>query len=257
VFNAEQINGVPPLSEFLKDKPLVQIWDVIERAENLLKASKSNISHGGNDAYYNKVQDKIQLPLREQFDSETKYYAVALHELAHWTGHETRLNRPMEGKFGSEAYAREELRAEIASLMTGSEMNIGHYFDQHAAYVDNWIKILQDEPVELYRASADAQKIFDYMMAIEQKREIKQEAKPATTLTVGEEIPYNGKEYKVLEQKGKSFTIEDQLTKEKIRLQPNYGLFKKLVHAKNNPAAQEMATVGVAEETQNSRKIGR
>lgn len=257
VFNAEQINGIPPLSEYLHEKQGEQQWSNIERAENLLAESKASIAHGGIEAYYNKTRDHIQLPLKEQFENETKYYAVALHELGHWTGHSSRLNRPMEGRFGSEEYAREELRAEIASLMMGSELQIGHNFGQHAAYVNSWVKILKDEPYELFKASADAQKIFDFILAMDQKLEIKQDAKVAVTLAEGDEIPYNGTEYKVLEKKGKSVTVEDQTTKEKIRLQPNYGLFKGLVEAKNNPAVAEMVTEGMAEEHEISTRIRR
>jgi antirestriction protein ArdC len=257
VFNAEQINGVPPLAEYLKEKQGKQQWNNIERAENLLSESKATINHGGNEAYYNKTKDHIQLPLKEQFENETKYYAVALHELGHWTGHESRLKRPMEGRFGSEQYAREELRAEIASLMMGSELQIGHNFGQHAAYVNSWVKILKDEPFELFRASADAQKIFDFIMAMEQKRELKQENSASKTLAVGDQVPYNNTEYKVLEKKGKTFTIEDQTTMEKIKVQPNYGLFKKLVEAKNNPAAQELVAEGLGEQVENVHKIGR
>ena len=195
VFNGEQIAGIPPLAEFLKQKQDLQKWEPIERAESLLVQSKAVINHGGNNAYYSKFKDAIQLPLREQFENETKYYAVALHELGHWTGHESRLNRPMEGRFGSEKYAREELRAEIASLMMGSELNIGHNFGQHAAYVASWVKILKDEPFELFRAAADAQKIFDFVLALEQKREIKQETTPNMKLTPGESIAYNNNVY--------------------------------------------------------------
>ena len=257
VFNAEQINGVPPLAEYLTEKQGKQTWTNIERAENLLAASKAIIHHGGNEAYFHKVKDFIQMPLKEQFENETKYYAVAFHELGHWTGHPDRMNRKMEGRFGSEEYAHEELRAEIASLMMGSELQIGHNFGQHAAYVNSWVKILKDEPYELFRASADAQKIFDFIMAFEQKLEIKQETKAAAALAEGDLVPYNNTEYRVLEKKGKSVTVEDQTTKEKIRLQPNYGLFKKLTEAKNNPVALEMQVAWAGEEQDVSHKIGR
>jgi antirestriction protein ArdC len=252
VFNGEQIKGIQPLAEYLQKKQESQQWSPIERAENLLTESKAHIEHGGNQAYYNKTMDHIQLPLKEQFDNETQYYAVALHEVGHWTGHTDRLNRPMEGKFGSESYAREELRAEIASLMLGSEMQIGHNFGQHAAYVSNWIKILKDEPFELFKASADAQKIFDYMMKIEQKRKVKQEAVPALTFQKTEIIPYQDKEYKVLDiLKNKSVKLEDA-NGTRITVKPTDGLYKSLLEAKNNPVEQQMV---LEEET--SQKIGR
>ncbi len=252
VFNAEQIKGIPPLAEYLKEKQGEQTWSPIERAEQLISDSKAVIIHGGNEAYYNKASDQIRLPLKEQFENETKYYAVALHEIGHWTGHQTRLDRPMEGRFGSEAYAREELRAEIASLMLGSELKIGHNFGQHAAYVNNWIKILKDEPFELFRASADAQKIFDYVVDIGQKVELKEEKSKDQTLKKGDEIAYNNNVYKVLDKKGKTFTVED-MEGGKTKVSPNDGLFKSLVNAKNNPAEQQL----IVQEEEVSHSIGR
>ena len=70
----------------------------------------------------------------------------------------------MTGRFGDESYAKEELRAEIGSLMIGDELQIGHEFGQHAAYVDHWIKVLQDDPKEILRASRDAEKIHEYIL---------------------------------------------------------------------------------------------
>lgn len=253
VFNADQIKGIPPLAEYLKEKTEAQTWQPIERAEQLLKDSGAVINHGGNEAYYNKTRDEIQLPLKEQFGNETQYYAVALHEVGHWSGHESRLNRPMEGKFGSEAYAREELRAEIASLMLGSELQIGHNFGQHAAYVNSWVKILKDEPFELFRASADAQKIFDFMTGIGQKQELKQDRQPQQFLKKGDEIGYNNDVYKVLDKKGKNFTVES-MEGGKFKLTQQDGLYKSLVDAKYNPTEQELL---VNEEQEVSNKIGR
>lgn len=251
VFNAEQISGIPPLEEYMKQKLGQQNWEPVERAEGLLVQSKAVINHGGNEAYYSKYLDAIQLPLRQQFENQTKYYAVALHELGHWTGHESRLNRPMEGRYGSENYAREELRAEIASLMMGSELGIGHNFGQHAAYVASWVKMLKDEPFELFRAAADAQRIFDFVMALDQKLEIRQQVAPSISLTLGETIAYNNNAYTVAGQKGKTLKMEDMNGK-KFNLKPGDGLYKSLVEARNRP--QEPALV--LEENMHA-KIGR
>ena len=253
VFNADQIKGIPPLAEYLKETSGEQVWNPIERAEQLLKDSGAVINHGGNEAYYQKNRDEIQLPLREQFDNETQYYAVALHEVGHWSGHESRLNRPMEGKFGSEAYAREELRAEIASLMLGSELKIGHNFGQHAAYVNSWVKILKDEPFELFRASADAQKIFDFVTGIGQKQELKKELQPEQALKKGDEIAYNNNVYKVLDKKGKNLHMESA-EGGKFKLTQQDGLYKSLVDAKLNPRVQELM---VQEDQVQSTKMGR
>ena len=89
----------------------------------------------------------------------------------HSTGHPSRLDRDLSNPFGSEGYAKEELRAEIASMMLGHELNIGHDPDSHAAYVKSWIKILEDDPKEILRASADAEKIMDSVLSLEQKKE--------------------------------------------------------------------------------------
>lgn len=242
VFNAVQIRGIPPLAEFLQQKQVLQKWEPVERAESLLVQSKAVINHGGNEAFYSKSKDAIQLPLRQQFDNETKYYAVALHELGHWTGHQSRLDRPMEGLFGSEQYAREELRAEIASLMIGSELAIGHNFGQHASYVESWVKMLQDEPFELLRAASDAQKIFDFVMGLELSREINQEADLDMTLCVGESVAYNNNVYTVNDQKGNTLKMEDMHGK-KFNLKTTDGLYRSLVNARNNPQEQQLEEV--------------
>jgi antirestriction protein ArdC len=246
VFNAEQIKGIPPLAQNQSE----QTWTPLERAEQMLADSKAVINHGGNEAYYNLTKDSIQLPGKDQFENETKYYAVALHELGHWTGHPERLNRPMEGRFGSESYAREELRAEIASLMLGSELQIGHNFGQHAAYVHSWIKILKEDPYELYKASADAQHIFDYMLDIGQKVELKEKVAEAV-LNKGDIIPYKNAEYKVLAiLKGKTAQMEELQTGNKFKLGPKDGLYASLVNAKNNPQEPQLELAEAEEQTQ-------
>ena len=164
VFNAEQIDGLPPL-----EKKEVT-WDPIERAENILAASGADINHnGGSRAFYRPSTDSIHLPEKGQFPTAENYYATALTELGHWTGHEDRLNRDIAHPFGSEAYAKEELRAEIASMILGEELGIGHDPVQHAAYVGSWIKALRDDPMEIFRAASDAEKIQGFVLGLEQK----------------------------------------------------------------------------------------
>jgi putative DNA primase/helicase len=164
VFNAEQIDGLPPIQR------KTQNWNAVERAEQILKASGVVIHHGEqNRAFYRPTTDSIHLPGKGQFATADKYYAIALHELGHATGHESRLNRDLAHPFGSEGYAKEELRAEIASMILGDELGIGHDPGQHAAYVGSWIKALQDDPLEVFRAAADAEKIQTYVLGLEQQ----------------------------------------------------------------------------------------
>lgn len=171
VFNAEQVDGIPPLQ--LTDKAYE--WEPIEKAENILAASGAAIKHDqSNRAFYRRMEDAIHLPPKENFDAPDKYYATALHELGHWTGDENRLNREF-GPFGSEKYAREELRAEIASWMLGQEIGVGHDPGQHAAYVQSWIQVLKEDPYEIVRACRDAEKIKEYVFDLERKKELRQE----------------------------------------------------------------------------------
>lgn len=167
VFNAEQIDGLPPL----EPKIIAPEPERHARAEAILASSGANIQHvAGNRAFYRPSTDSITLPERRQFQSADGYYATALHELGHWTGHPSRLDRDLAHPFGSEGYAREELRAEISSLMVGERLELGHDPGQHAAYVGSWVKSLKEDPREIFRAAADAEKIAAYVMAFEQEQ---------------------------------------------------------------------------------------
>lgn len=171
VFNAAQIDGLPALEA----RATSPEWQRHERIDAILEASGVGMRHvAGDAAYYEPGNDRITLPERGQFDAADKYYATALHELGHATGHPSRLDRDMANPFGSEAYAKEELRAELASLMLGERLEVGHDPGQHAAYVGSWIKALREDPRELFRAAADAEKIAGFVMGIEQKREQEQ-----------------------------------------------------------------------------------
>ncbi|WP_047533036.1 zincin-like metallopeptidase domain-containing protein [Shewanella sp. ZOR0012] len=169
VFNAEQIEGLPPIE--IKPQTAEQTWDAVNRAEKILASSGANIMHKSqNRAFYSPGNDSITLPEKNQFSDAAGYYATALHELGHWTGHPSRLNRDLGHPFGSEAYAKEELRAEISSMIMGEELGIGHNPEQHTAYVKSWIKVLQDDPLEIFRAAADAEKIQTLLLSYEQKQ---------------------------------------------------------------------------------------
>ncbi len=166
VFNAEQIDGMPAPEE------RTVTWKANERAQSILDKSGARIINDqGDRAFYRPSTDTIHLPDQSLFDSVEAYYAVALHELSHWTGEKSRLDRDLTHPFGSLGYAKEELRAEIASFMLGEEVRVGHDPENHAAYVKSWISILQDDPKELFRASAAAEKIMDYVLDLEIEKE--------------------------------------------------------------------------------------
>lgn len=189
VFNATQIDGLKPLEEDLGVKEVLTEFTPIEAAETIIKNSQANINHvAGNRAFYSPSMDKIQLPLKEQFNSEGDYYVTALHELGHWSGHESRLNRDLSHPFGSTGYAKEELRAEIGSYMLSSKLGIDFNPEQHHAYIENWVSILEDQPTEIFRASADASKIASFITGLQHQQNKKEileenvEAKEPDTL---------------------------------------------------------------------------
>jgi len=165
VFNAEQIDGLSPRSV------KVQEWDSLKRADGILEATGAKILHkSGDNAYYSPVQDVVVLPERYQFKERSGYYATALHEVGHWTGHSSRLDRDLSHPFGSDGYAKEELRAEIASMILGTDVGVGHDPSRHAAYVGSWIKAIRDDPNVLQKAASDAEKIVTFIKDLEQKR---------------------------------------------------------------------------------------
>ncbi len=164
VFHASQIEGLPPLPARVETPE----WQRHEMAEKLLKESGARIFNDQvSRAFYRPSSDEIHLPERGQFATPDRYYATALHELGHWTGHESRLDRDLKHPFGSEGYAREELRAELASYMLGAELGIGHDPGQHHAYIASWIKALEEDPKEIIRAARDAEHIREYVMGRE------------------------------------------------------------------------------------------
>ncbi len=180
VFNAEQTKGLklPSRGDGNNEPP----WMPQKRAEAVIAQSGVDIRHQhGNRASYHLKNDQVTLPERNQFPSSEKYYQTALHELGHATGHTSRLDRDtlkegIDAGFGSEQYAREELRAEIGAMMTGDRLRTGHNPDRGAAYVEGWVKALEDDPREIHRAASDAQRMSNYLLdrAREQIEEIDQ-----------------------------------------------------------------------------------
>ena len=242
VFNAQQINGIEPL---IIKEPKISNWENLQRVENLIIESKADISHNNeNRAYYNSKTDQIIMPKHNQFDSADKYYATLLHELGHWTSHKDRLNRDIFNRMGTQEYAREELRAEIASMLIGHELSIGHDPGQHIAYVESWIQLLKDKPYEIHAAAADAEKILNYIMAFDIKRDITtskdiqentkvSNKKVGPSLNMGEVIEYNNTSYKIhsLLKRGR-FKVEDLSTGNNFILSKSDVLYNSLLSAK-------------------------
>jgi antirestriction protein ArdC len=158
VFHASQVDGIPSYkAPTVEEAP----WTRPEAADIILQNSGAVIRIGGDKAFYSPATDHIQLAPEHAFRGPPEFAATALHELGHWTGHSSRLNRDMRSRFGSAAYAMEELRAELASAFVASELGIPTDIPQHASYIADWIKPLKQDKREIFRAAADAQKIAD------------------------------------------------------------------------------------------------
>ncbi len=158
VFHASQIEGIPAYKAPAVDEAP---WARPAAADVILRNSGAVIRTGGDRAFYSPSTDHIQLPPEHAFNGPEEFAAVSLHELAHWTGHESRLNRDLHNRYGSAAYAMEELRAELASAFVASELGIPTAIPNHASYIECWIKPLKDDKREIFRAAADAQRIAD------------------------------------------------------------------------------------------------
>ena len=171
VFNASQIEGIPPY-----ESKQHSTFEVAQAGEEILKNSGAHIRHDQTDrAFYNRSADRIHLPAKEAFRNSAAYYGTALHELAHWSGHPDRLNRltlNASYRFGDTNYAKEELRAELASVFLAAERGIPHEPGQHAAYVNAWVKAIKEDKNEIFRAAHDGSKAADYLLALERDKSI-------------------------------------------------------------------------------------
>ncbi len=167
VFNGEQIEGIPQLALPCS----VDIEAVRAQRDILLQNMDLGFREGGSSAYYSPAADSITMPPDTFFVDSYGYMSTFLHECGHATGHESRLDRDLTGSFGSAEYAKEELRAEIASAFTSQALGFGRgaedlsgAMDNHKAYIQSWIEVIQDQPNELFSAIKDAEKISDYLL---------------------------------------------------------------------------------------------
>ena len=167
VFNVEQIDNLPERFA-LPTSSSRNIGDDAHRAEidAFLAASGARIVHGGDVACYRPVADLINLPHSADFHTYADYGATAAHELAHWTGHPSRLNRDLQNRFGSDKYAAEELIAEFASALIGADLGLPvTHLDSHASYIGHWLKILRSDDRALLHAAARAEDAAGYLLA--------------------------------------------------------------------------------------------
>ena len=181
VWNIEEVIG--DIEKFKYFDKFDNTVNDIARAETFVSNTKANIiTGGGGMACYNPITDTIKMPSKESFihtqhsTSTENYYCTLFHELTHWTGHETRCKRNLSTKFGKIDYAFEELVAELGSCFMATNLNItSNPREDHAQYLNSWIKCLEDNEDAVWKASALANKAVKWCEELQPQKEQQQE----------------------------------------------------------------------------------
>jgi antirestriction protein ArdC len=174
IFNADQIDGYQT-----ETTEIIKPTFNHEKTEQLITNSSAIIKNGGSRAFYTSEADFIQMPNKTDFQdidgssAMENYYSTLLHELTHWTGHTSRLDRKLANKFGSNAYAFEELVAEIGSVFLTAMLGIEKQPQpNHAKYLNNWVEVLKQDKRAMVKAFGLAQKASDYILAYQDSNQL-------------------------------------------------------------------------------------
>lgn len=167
-FNISQIEGYEnPDAEF----PQPALFERLERSEAVIAATKADIRYGGTKAFYEPINDYIQLPLAQDFvDTEMmiareNFYAVSAHELSHWTGHKSRLNRGLEVLSGQQGRIIEEVIAEMAAAIICVELGITPLLkDKHAQYIQGYLKLIKADNRLVFKCATAASRAAQYIL---------------------------------------------------------------------------------------------
>jgi len=163
VFNLAQCDGLAA-----PEQPETVTADPIPAAREFLANVNAQVRHGGDRACYMPSLDVIQLPAPDAFTNAEAYYATSCHEHCHWTGHKSRLSRVEKwAPFGSEAYACEELVAELGAAFLCAELSIKGELEHHASYLQNWLTVLKQDKTALFRAAADASRATEFLHSLQ------------------------------------------------------------------------------------------
>jgi antirestriction protein ArdC len=144
--------------------------EIIHQADALIASTGADIRHRGDRAVYYQLEDYIRMPNKQRFTGSTtsspteSYYAVLLHELTHWTGHKTRLNRDLATRFHKDAYAMEELVAELGAAFLCADLGVTNSPRQdHAAYIANWLQVFKNDTKAVFTAASKASEAAAYL----------------------------------------------------------------------------------------------
>ncbi|MEO9191639.1 MAG: zincin-like metallopeptidase domain-containing protein, partial [Acetobacteraceae bacterium] len=140
-------------------------WRAPDAVETIIANSGAVLRIGGDRAFYAPKTDHIQMPPPHAFANASGWSSTIVHEAGHWSGVASRLNRDLKNSFGSQDYAREEVRVELAQAMICAELDVDCDFPNTVAYLASWLDRLKSDRKEVFRAAADAQRIADYLLA--------------------------------------------------------------------------------------------
>ena len=167
IFNADQCDDLPAM---YSPEPLMEPVEPAGRRRRIdafFARIDAQLRHKGSEAYYEPVRDRITMPPTTLFEGFDHYYATLAHELSHWTGHSSRLDRDLKNRFGSEAYAAEELVAELSSAILGAELGLPvTHLDNHASYISHWLKLLKSDDRAMLMAAAKAEEASSLLLRL-------------------------------------------------------------------------------------------
>jgi antirestriction protein ArdC len=161
VFNCDQCGGLPP--EIATTAPPPPPGLIEPQVDYLIKATGIDFRIGGNRAFYMPTEDYVQVPPPQAYFEPINWHRTALHELAHASGHPSRLNRDLSGNYGTRKYAFEELVAEISSAFSCASLGIVPTV-RHADYIGSWLEVLREDNRAIVRAASKASKVADYLL---------------------------------------------------------------------------------------------
>lgn len=170
VFNADQVDGFT-----LPSAPDPLTEERNQNAEAFFANTGANIRQGGDQAFYSPASDHIQMPPFESFISAETYYSTLAHEATHWSGAAHRLNRDIRNRFGNEAYAAEELIAELGAAFICADLGLASEpRPDHAAYLQNWLNVLKANKRAIFTAASHAQQAADFLHSLQPQTQIKE-----------------------------------------------------------------------------------
>ena len=164
LFNIDQVEGAP-----VEASSVLAVRSRIAHAEAFFEAQPARVWYGSDSAFFDPRADMVSMPSFAAFRSPECFYSVFAHELTHWTGAKARLNRDLSGRFGSDAYAMEELVAELGAAFTIGHLGLAcEPRTDHAPYIASWLRVLANDPRAIVTAASRAQQAADYLIRLSQ-----------------------------------------------------------------------------------------